>query len=168
MLRITADGQLSSAGPIAGLSAHPLGFTWHPSTGALWLALPEQGGTSVIRALTTSIWKPARTLESLRLPMTYRAGQSPALFVRAADALATQELARALMAVRRNASPATIRLTIPVATSTGASGVVDAIGDIVSPGDGTWFAVTSNAARAGGDATDGEDVIVRLRPAAER
>jgi hypothetical protein len=100
--------------------------------------------------------------------MTYRAGQSPALFVRAADALATQELARALMAVRRNASPATIRLTIPVATSTGASGVVDAIGDIVSPGDGTWFAVTSNAARAGGDATDGEDVIVRLRPAAER
>jgi hypothetical protein len=166
MLRITAGGQLPSAGPIAGMSAHPLGFTWHPSTGALWLALPEQGGTSVIRAATTSIWTPAQTLEPLRLPMTYRTGQSPALFVRAVDALATQELARAFMAVRRDASPSAIRLTIPVATSTSATGGVDAIGDIVSPGDGMWFAVTSNATRAGGDAADGDDVIVRLRLAA--
>jgi hypothetical protein len=70
------------------------------------------------------------------------------------------------MAVRRDASPSAIRLTIPVATSTSATSGVDAIGDIVSPGDGTWFAVTSNAARAGGDAADGDDVIVRLRLAA--
>jgi hypothetical protein len=165
MLRITDDGQVRSAGPLAGVSAHPLGFTWHSSTGALWLALPDRNRTAVIRASTRSVTTLARALEPLRLPMTYRTGWSPALLLRTADAMTLQDLARTFLTARRDARPSAIRLNVPVATGSSATGSLDSIGDVVSAGDGTWFLVTSNAARAGGDEADGSDVIVRLRPA---
>ena len=76
-----------------------------------------------------------------------------------------QDLARTFLTARRDARPSAIRLNVPVATGNSATGSLDSIGDVVSAGDGTWFLVTSNAARAGGDEADGSDVIVRLRPA---
>jgi hypothetical protein len=166
MLRITDEGQVSSAGPLVGMSAHPFGFTWHPSTGALWLALPERNRTAVIRASTRSTSTLARTIEPLRLPMTYRTGWSPALLVRNADATTLQELARTFVSTRRGAPASTIRLNVPVAAGGLAGDDLDYIGDAISSVDGSWFLVTSNAARAGGDDTDGNDVIVRLRPTA--
>jgi hypothetical protein len=35
MLRLSDDGRVSGVGPLSGVSAHPLGFAWHPSTRAL-------------------------------------------------------------------------------------------------------------------------------------
>lgn len=167
MLRMTDDGQVRNAGPLAGMSAHALGFTWHPSTGALWLALPDRSRTAVIRAATRSVTTLTRSIEPLQLPMTYRSGSSPALLLRTADAMTLQDLARTFLTARRDTRPSAIRLTVPVSAGDSANGSLDAIGDVVSAGDGTWFLVTSNAARAGGDEADGSDVIVRLRPTDE-
>ena len=51
MLRLSDDGRVPAAGPLSGVSAHPLGFTWHPSTNELWALFPGRNGEAVLRSI---------------------------------------------------------------------------------------------------------------------
>jgi hypothetical protein len=157
MLRLRDDGLVADLAPLTGVRAHPIAFTWDPSTGALWLAFAEAGVTTLEPATAGRAPFPrprvdfTRTLERLHLSTTFRAPPAArALVIRDAAGLQTHHLTDALLRTRGAAS--TVRLIMPLV----AGSLSDRLGDFVSAADGTWFVVTSNGAGHG-------DVIVRLR-----
>ncbi len=156
MLRLQPDGAVSDV-PLTGVRAHPLAFTWDPSTDALWLAFAGEAVTTLEPVPAGGHPGPApgrrvaRSIGPVRVPTTVRRLRGgPALFLANAAGLQTHGLAQALL--RTPGTSATVRLAWPVM----APGLADRIGDVVSGADGTWFAMTSNADAPG-------DVIVRLR-----
>ncbi len=169
MLRLSDDGRVPDVGPLSGVGAHPLGFTWHPSTGALLVAFPAENGEAELRPITAG--RPSGVVgvgaDRVRLRMTERAGRSSgALTLQRAETAALDELARAFVAAPENQSPGMVRLTLPILSGSLLGGVPDRIGDIVAGSGGTLFLATNNAGQAGGVGVDGEDVIVRLTPRA--
>ena len=154
-MRLKDDGTVAGIAPLAGVRAHPVGFTWDPSTGVLWLAFAEADATT-LEPVTTDIEPVARprrdltrTLDRLRLPTTFRPPPAePMLMIRNAASLQTHYLTRALF--RTPGAASTVRLTIPVV----AGSLSDRFGDFVSGADGAWFVLTSNGT---------DDAIVRLR-----
>ncbi len=157
MLRLQDDGGVPDVGPIEGVRAHPLAFTWDPSTGALWLAFAEAGVTTLEPATAgrepilrsrVDVESPTDALP-LRQPATFRSlPAAQTLVIRDAASLQTHRLTQTLL--RTAGAASTVRLTLPVV----AGGLSDRLGDFVSSPDGSWYVVTSNG--------DG-DVIVRLK-----
>ena len=50
MLRLRDDGRVPLDLPaLEGVPASPIGFDWHPSTGALWAMFPGEDGDVVLR-----------------------------------------------------------------------------------------------------------------------
>jgi hypothetical protein len=159
MVRLSDDGR--PEGALTGIRAHPLGFTWDPVTGVFLPAFADGSNFAVVEPVAQARTTLARNVARLRLPVTYRtAGLSSALVLGDASTARGHELTRALVGVRDTAPRRSIRLTMPVVIGD----LADRIGDIAAGADGTWFVVTSNAARAGGTGSDNGDVIVRLAP----
>lgn len=159
MLRLSDDGR--PAGALTGIRAHPLGFTWDPATGEFLPAFADGNNAAVVEPVAQARTAVARNAGRLRLPVTYRTtGLSSALVIGEASGVRGHELTRALLGARNTPSRRSIRLTMPVVIGS----LADRIGDIAAGADGTWFVVTSNAARAGGTGSDDGDVIVRLTP----
>lgn len=156
MLRLQPDGVVSDA-PLTGVRAHPVAFTWDPSTGALWLAFAGDAVTTLEPAPAGGEQGPApgrrvaRAIGPVRLPTAVRRlPGGPAVILASAAGLQTHGLTYALL--RTPDTSTTVRLALPVM----APGLADRIGDIVSGADGTWFAMTSNPGAP-------DNVIVRLR-----
>jgi glucose/arabinose dehydrogenase len=159
MLRLSDDGRPAAA--LTGIRAHPLGFTWDPTTGVFLPAFAESTSTAIVEPVAQARTTLARSLERLRLPVSYRStALSSALVIGQASNVQGHALTRALLDVRRPASRRSIRVTMPIVIGD----LADRIGDIAPGPDGTWFVVTSNAARAGGTGSDDGDVVVRLTP----
>src|SRR6185295_5131367 len=51
MLRLTDEGRVASGEPLSGVTSTPLAFTWHPTTGALWVMLRGDNGQAAVRSL---------------------------------------------------------------------------------------------------------------------
>lgn len=170
MVRLTDDGRVPSVGPLSGLSAHPLGFTWHPATGALWVALPGRNGEAVLGPITAGRASGAAEAEQMGLRIRQGAGPSSGAWIVQRTEAGALNLARAFVATRETESFGTLRLIVPIVPEgllAGVpGGVMDGVGDLVVGSGGTLFVATSNAARAGASSAGGEDVILRLTPRA--
>jgi hypothetical protein len=165
MLRLGDDGLPAGVGPITGVRAHPLAFTWDPSSRALWLAFDDGRGATVLEP-AVSMRNLSRALDRLRLPAVSRMFGSSRTLVVGGDTIETptRDLLRRLMVTRGSLFSNVVRLNTPVV----AGDLADRIGDITSGPGGTWFVVTSNSTRAGGTGTDDGDVVVRLTPVGAR
>ena len=163
MLRLSDDGRVPAAGPLSGVSAHPLGFTWHPSTNELWAVFPGQNGEAMLRSIAGG-----HTAVAERVGLWTTAGglrSSGALVVQPAAVTTLLPLVRALVAAApENGAPRTVRLTVPVLVGNELNGVLDLVGDAVAGNGGTLFLATNNAGRTGNAEAVAEDVIVRLTP----
>lgn len=156
MLRLRDDGRPPDVAPLSGVRAHPLAFTWDPSTDLLWLVFSEGSEAAAIEPVLRPSTPLARTIERSRLPATLHATPSSrTLIVRDATDIQAHGVTRALLGTRGTARA--VRVMLPIA----ADGLADRFGDFVSGADGTWFVVTSDGADAGA-------VIVRLTPVAPR
>ena len=163
MLRLSDDGRVPAAGPLSGVSAHPLGFTWHPSTNELWAVFPGQNGEAMLRSIAGG-----HTAGAERVGLWTTAGglrSSGALVVQPAAETSLLPLVRALLAAApEGGAPRTVRLTVPVLVGNELNGVLDLVGDAVAGNGGTLFLATNNAGRTGNAGAVAEDVIVRLTP----
>jgi hypothetical protein len=164
MLRLTDEGRAAGE-PLSDVTSAPLAFTWHPTTGALWMMFRGAGGVAAVRSLG------GRDRVS-----TMRA-QAPALRIReAGDATGGRLLlqsapddllvAQALLATRADGSKGLARLALPLQAADG--GMADSVGDVVAGEGGTLFVATSNGLSGAGIASDASDVVVRLTPVPAR
>jgi hypothetical protein len=160
MIRLSDDGRLPAVGPLSGLSAHPLAFTWHPSTGGLLVVVPDGNGDNGLQpipaARRSGVIEPDRVRQ-----MTAVTDQSSGAWApQRADSL---ELARAFVRTPKSDSHGIVRLTMPMRADSLVDGVLDRVGDIVVDRGGTLFVATNNTRRVGAPGV-AEDVIVRLTP----
>ena len=155
MLRLTDEGRSPSAGPLAGVTATPLAFAWHQTSGALWLMFRGGNGDAAMRSLETR----ARAMRAEPAPIRVREGVGASagtlLLQSAPDDLL---VARALVGTRSDGSGGMARLTLPVQS---AERMSDRIGDVVAGANGTLFVTTSNAVEPNSAAID---AVVRLTP----
>jgi hypothetical protein len=147
MLRLTDEGRPPSAQPLTGITASPLAFAWHQTSGALWVMFRSETGETAMRSLEGR----ARAMgaEPVRLRMREGAGAS-------AGTLLVRPAPEELRAAR---AFGTARLAFPVQA---ADRISDRLGDVVAGNGGTLFVTTSNGFADG--ALGGADVVVRLTP----
>jgi hypothetical protein len=161
MVRLTDEGRVPPGEALAGVAATPLAFTWHPSTGALWVMFKGQDGQASVRSLGGRDRVRSMATQAPRLLAREGVGsEAGTLFVQSApDELL---VAQALLGTRLDGSKGLARLALPLQATTGP--VADRVGDVVTAADGTVFAVTNNGLREGAAAAS--DVVVRLTPTA--
>jgi glucose/arabinose dehydrogenase len=162
MLRLTDEGRVPPGEPLSGIAASPLAFTWHPSTGALWVMFRGQDGQASVRSLGGRERAQVMGAQAPRLLAREGVGsEAGTLFVQSApdDLL----VAQALLGTRADGSKGLARLALPLQSTAGA--LSDRVGDVVTGVDGTLFAVTNNGLVDGG-ASAASDVVVRLTPSA--
>lgn len=162
MVRLQDDGRMPAAGPLSGITAHPLGFTWHPATAALWMILPSEDGAVVVRPVTGGgggADDPGHAV--------LRMGESRAS---SAGALVIQDAPTSLVGrpgpFATELDPAAagvIRLLVPVLADSLLTGISGRITDVVATGGGTLFLAASSAKAPAGGAADTGDVVMRLR-----
>jgi glucose/arabinose dehydrogenase len=162
MLRLSDDGRVPSVGPLTGVTAHLLGFTWHPSTGALWAAFSGENGEAELRPITAG-----------RTSSVAETGYSglrvaPGVVMLQGGATSARALARAVIAAPASESTGAIRLAVPILAESRPAGLLDRIGDIVMGAGGTLFVATDNAEYVAGQVAATADVIVRLTPRATK
>ena len=162
LLRITDEGRVPEAEPLSGVTAHPLGFAWHPSTAALWLILPGVNGEAVVRSGADAPVSGIDVAGGSVIRLTDGGGSSSGALV-IQDSGAT-ELARAFPQGIDHESIGALRLTVPIIAERFLDGVSDRIIDVVPAGGGTLYLATSNAGGQEGAPGNSGDVVVRLRP----
>ena len=147
LLRITDEGRVPEAEPLSDVTAHPLGFAWHPSTAALWLIVPGVNGAAVVRSDAASPVSGIGVAGSGVLRITDGAGSSSgALVIQDAG---TTELARAFPQGVDHESIGALRLTVPILAEGLLPGLSDRIIDMVPAGGGTLYLATNNAGEPG-------------------
>lgn len=162
ILRLTAEGQTPAEGALAGVTSHPLGFTWDVATGALLglvadgadgarlLALDAAPGGPAPAALGVASFRVAADGQSRLLRMDARAGRvdldTPWLAALASSGLL----------------PRTVRLAVPTDLETLVLGVGGRLTDLVT-GAGAIYAVVADAAGRHSDSEE-HGVVVRVRP----
>jgi hypothetical protein len=157
MLRLTQDGTVPSAGPLTGITSDTLGFTWHPTTGDLWVV--ARGDTkATVRSFTAGGPNVSANSEQVDLRVQAAAGVTPAVLLLQAS-LKNRAYAERLVASRGRGGWVA-RLAVPAQSDPDAT--ADGIGDVVGGADGTVFITTrTTVANESGTST----VVVRLRPA---
>ena len=159
MLRLTDDGRVTPGEPLSGVTSSPLAFTWHPTTGALWVMFRGENGDAAVRSLGARDRVQTMRADAPRLLAREGTGATAGtLFLQTApdDML----VAQALLATRADGSKGLARLALPLQAT---GGLTDRVGDVVAGEGGTLFAVTSNGL-VGGAAGAASDVVVRLKP----
>ena len=158
MLRVDDEGRAPRTGALAGITAHPLGFAWHPSTAALWLILPGTNGEALVQP--GGVWSASSSagIERGVLRMTEDAASSSgALMLRQAGAL---DLARMFPQGVDPESIGVLRLMMPVLAEGVLPGVAGRITDMVPSGTGALYLTTND----GGGLSSGSDAVLRLTP----
>ena len=157
MLRLTDEGRPPSAGPLAGVTATPLAFAWHQTSGALWLMFRGGSGDAAMRSLENRARAMSAETASIRVREGAGAAAGTLLLQSAPDDLL---VARAFVGTRSDGSSGMARLALPVQA---AGRMSDRIGDVVAGENGTLFVTTSNGL-VGGASGAANDVVVRLTP----
>lgn len=156
MVRLDDHGRVPGIEPISGLVSHPLGFAWHPATGALWGILPGREGEATVQRLEGG---PVGGLDTGGAVLRMREGSRPmsaALVVQEADSL---EWARAAAGLDLAALGA-VRLAVPMLVDGMLDGISARVADAVTSG-GTLYLAMDDLGAVSGDRTG---LVVRLRP----
>lgn len=163
MVRLQDDGRMPEAGPLVGIAAHPLGFTWHPATGVLWAMFPGERGGVTVRPLTGGAGPGLDDPGLSVLRMTEgRAWSSGALAFEDAPMGALARAGAFLTGLDPHAA-GVIRLAVPILAEGLLTGISGRITDVVAAGGGTLFLAASSTEAPSGGASDTGDVVMRLR-----
>ena len=165
MLRLRDDGRVpDGVGRLTSVAGSPLGFTWHPTTGALWVILAREAGWAAFEPLARGRASGSGEGGRVTLRTAEDSGRRVgALLVHGADAGAG-DLVQALEVGLDNGALAPVRLMAPVLAESLFVGIAGRVGDVVAANGGTLFlAASGEAAEAQGGGT-AEEVIVRLVP----
>ncbi len=161
MLRIADDGRVPEVGPLAGITAHPLGFAWHPSTAVLWVIVPGEDGGAEVRPVTPGSGGDDPGHAVLRMAVG-RTPSSRALLLEEAPVRGL-EWSRAFTAGLDYNAAGVIRLMVPILAEGLLTGISGRIGDVAAVGGGTVYLAASDTDASQGAAADGSDVVLRLR-----
>lgn len=159
MARLGDDGRVPAAGPLTGIVSHPLGFTWHPGTGALWGIVPAREGGAIVEPLGNSVGALATGGAVLRM----RAGSGPSSGALVVQETGSLEWALAAVAGLDVGSLGAIRLAVPMLLEGMLDGIAGRVVDVVTD-RGTIYVAADDAGQPGGAAADRSGVVVRLRP----
>jgi hypothetical protein len=161
MLRLRDDGRVPDIGPLSGVTAHPLGFAWHPATAALWGIVPTAQGESVVQTLPHA---PGFDLQTAPLALRVTNGVARVAGEPTLRQAGAMDLARAMAQAVSLESVGVVRLAIPVLLGDllpGVSGqVLDAIGD----GERVYLATADPSAADRVRGGDHSATVVRLTP----
>jgi hypothetical protein len=160
MLRLRDDGRAPDIGPLSGVTAHPLGFAWHPETAALWGIVPTSEEEAVVQTLPHAAGFDLQTAP-LALRMTNGvAGVSAEFTSRRAGAL---ELARAMTQPVSLESVGVVRLAIPALIGDLLPGVSGQVLDVIGDGGHVYLATVDPSGPFG---ADDSATVIRLTPQA--
>jgi len=158
MLRLGDDGRVPPVGPLTGIASHPLGFTWHPATRALWGIVPTREGDASVEPLGGS----GGVFTAGRAALRLREGSgssSGALIVQEAGPL---EWALAIATGLDVGALGSVRLAVPMLLEGVLDGFAGRLHDVVTDG-GTIYVAAEDAGESGAAAGDRSGVVVRLR-----
>ncbi len=164
IVRLQADGTTPAQGPLTGIEAHPLGFTWHPATGDLLGFVADGPSDVTLRVLGDDT---AAGTSATPWPVRFRAeraGTTPLLLhVETVDARGALRLAQVTALLGTTGRwPRTVRLDAAADVESLVPGLAGQLTDLVTEG-GTVYAVVSDMPPGtGGEHPQG--VVVRLRP----
>ena len=163
MLRLRDDGRAPDVRPLAGVTAHPLGFAWHPSTAALWGIMPTSEAEGVVQTLPNAAGFDLQTAP-LTLHLTNGVARVSGEFsFRQAGAL---DLARAVVQGVSLESVGVVRLAVPVLIGDLLLGVSGEVLDVIADGAHVYLATVDASAKSGASGTNALATIVRLTPSA--
>ncbi|MFO7693604.1 MAG: PQQ-dependent sugar dehydrogenase [Vicinamibacterales bacterium] len=174
MLRLRDDGRVPlDLQALEGVPSSPIGFDWHPTTGALWAVFPGGRGEALLRPLTASGASAGTEAGRVALPIATagggEAGSAQATsgvlrFERAPEGRG--ELARAFVGLPDLDALTVVKLAQPLRTERLLGGIFGPIGDIVTGDDGALYLAARSGATAAGAGGAGDGVVVRLSPKA--
>lgn len=159
ILRLNDEGRVAWGEGLSGVTSTPLAFTWHPSTGALWVMLRGENGAAAVRSLDRQDRARAMRAQTPALRALEGTGSTAGtlLLQSAPDDLL---VAQAVLGIRADGSKGIVRLALPFQTLD--AGMPDRVGDVVAGDGGTLFVVTNNGLVDGAAGTS--DVVIRLTP----
>ena len=168
MVRLNDDGHATPGEPLSGITSTPVAFTWHSTTGAMWVMFRGESGEAAVRSfggrarVSTSAEASADTQTMRAEPASLRVREgigasAGTLLLQSAPG----DLLVALGGTRADALKGIARLAMPVRAGGGSS---DRVGDVVVGDGGTLFVATSNGLPANTAVGAASDVVVRLRP----
>jgi hypothetical protein len=157
MLRLTDEGRSPHEGPLAGVTAHVVGFTWEPASSALFVMVDGESENAVLRSLA------GRPNMQAVAGTRFRRGSGSAGTLRLQANSAYLGAARALEGSPALVKPWTVRLTSPMQVETQAGELLDRVGDVTAGPGGTFFVAMERADRTEPGAAR-VDVVVRLTP----
>ena len=160
MLRLTDAGRPPSVEPLTGITASPLAFAWHQTSGALWVMFRSETGETAMQSLESRARAMSAEAPRLRVREGIGAAAGTLFLQSAPDDLL---VARALIGTRTDGSKGLARLALPLQRAQ-KDGMPNRIGDLVAGNGGTLFVVTSNGLGDGKLENVASGVVVRLRP----
>lgn len=161
MLRIADDGRVPEVGPLAGITAHPLGFAWHPSTRVLWVIVPGEDGGFEVRPVTPGSGGDDPGHSVLRMAVG-RTPSSGGLMLEEAPVRGL-EWSRAFATGLDYNVAGVIRLVVPILAESLLTGISGRISDVSAVGGGTLYLAASGTDASQGAAAGAGDVVLRLR-----
>jgi hypothetical protein len=159
MMRLTEAGRQPASGPLRGIAAHPLGFSWDPDTGAMWAVFPGDGEDTTVRSLSDgSIAQPVggRLLPEMR---RLRGDSGDMLLIQ--QGTHTYPGLRTLRPRVEGLAPWAARLAAPVIVESHS----DRLADVVAGRNGALFLLMEGSGQpSAGIESDATGVVVRLTP----
>jgi hypothetical protein len=161
MLRLSDAGRLPAAGVLTGIDAHPLGFTWHPATNALWAMFPGQDGEAVLRTFGPGTATSAAMATRSGLRTMIAADRLPVALAAEGSGASVLPIASVVSTAPGVGTERAVRLTLPVVAGRSLVDPGSLVGDCVIDGEGTLFLITSNTSAGN---LRRADVVVQLKP----
>jgi Glucose / Sorbosone dehydrogenase len=160
MVRIDDEGGTPSAGPLSGIAVRPLGFSWHPLTGALWGIVPAGEGYAIAESLSAAAAASATAGDG---PLRLSHATDPASGTLRLSEPAAAAVSRAFADAMRAQTAATVRLTVPVVVDGLVAGMSARVTDLVASGS-TWYTAVEEIPSTGESRAVATGVILRFTP----
>lgn len=164
MLRLDDSGRAPDVGPLDGITAHPLGFAWHPSTREMWTIVPDEGEVEALAGPVTSDSAARRDAAGRQVRLTAGEGPSAGALVFTEAGPVTLGWARTFAARPGEVSLGTVRLAAPIVLDHLLTGMSARIGDVVAADGGVLFLATSSQTSPRSADRAGAEVVLRLSP----
>lgn len=162
IVRLTADGQTPAGGGLAGVTSHPLGFTWHPLTGDLLSFMASDSGAVTVHGLGAPSGAREWSARAVGQLSAEHDSGSRLLRVAPLSSFEAADLSHITALAAAGHLPSAVRLSIPTDLETLWPGIAGHLGDLVTHA-GTLYAVVGDPP-ASTDSGPAEGMVVRLLP----
>jgi hypothetical protein len=145
MVRLTDDGRVPAIGPVTGVDSSPLGFTWQPSSDALWVLVAGQDGEPVLRSLGGDAATAAASPSRSGLRTVAREGRADVGLLAQGSGSTALALVRTLVASTARGWERPLRLAVPVLAGASLPLAFNQMSDAVVDRNGTVFLAADDA-----------------------